>query len=347
VDLLLRLRSGGVQLSGPEDLQRLLELEDELLLCWEPLLEFRWYGVEEPASSDRLDLNHAPMADLQRRLSAWPQGRLQRLMRERRRRPLQDLADLQERLALPPAAVEELIGKVCFGAGPAGPALPPPLPRQDLPDSLPPLRWLLHGRPASSSPMTESPSTSLGTAPAPWLELSSEQLITWQRRVVDLQRQVARDPATTQGNQLSLLAEPTAPVQGATRQRRAIPWSLTPQSLEFWRWPRAPQQGAAIYFVIDRPPHLDGHLLLYVGETGRADQRWRGEHDCKTYLAAYTEAIHRAALASRLSIRFWCDVPAAVEPRRRLEQELIQRWRPPFNKETRDRWATPFTSDPA
>ena len=77
---------------------------------------------------------------------------------------------------------------------------------------------------------------------------------------------------------------------------------------------------------MDRPPHLDGHLLLYVGETGRADQRWRGEHDCKTYLAAYTEAIHRAALASRLSIRFWCDVPAAVEPRRRLEQELIQRW---------------------
>ena len=130
VDLLLRLRSGGVQLSGPEDLQRLLDLEDDVLLCWGPLLEFRWYGAEDPPRSDRLDLNHAPMVLLQRRLSAWPRGRLERLIRERRRRPLQDLADLQERLALPPAAVEELIGKVCFGAGPAGPALPPPLPRQ-------------------------------------------------------------------------------------------------------------------------------------------------------------------------------------------------------------------------
>lgn len=186
-----------------------------------------------------------------------------------------------------------------------------------------------------------------GTGPAPWMELSSEQLITWQRRVVELQKDVAQGSRETQGNQLSLLAEPTARSAGGHQATTCDPLELTPQSLDFWRWPRAPQRGAAIYFVIDRPPHLDGHLLLYVGETGRADQRWRGEHDCKTYLAAYTEAIHRAALASRLSIRFWCDVPAAVEPRRRLERELIQRWRPPFNKETRDRWATPFTSDPA
>jgi hypothetical protein len=28
-----------------------------------------------------------------------------------------------------------------------------------------------------------------------------------------------------------------------------------------------------------------------------------------------------------------------------LEQALIQRWKPPFNKETRGRWSTPFTAD--
>jgi hypothetical protein len=37
-------------------------------------------------------------------------------------------------------------------------------------------------------------------------------------------------------------------------------------------------------------------------------------------------------------------VPAQVKPRRALEQALIQRWLPPFNKETRARWATPFTA---
>jgi hypothetical protein len=97
---------------------------------------------------------------------------------------------------------------------------------------------------------------------------------------------------------------------------------------------------------MDRPPQLPVPLLLYVGETGRAEQRWKGDHDCKGYLAAYGEALARVGLEARPSIRFWCDVPAAVSPRRALEQSLIRRWLPPFNKETRERWATPFTADP-
>ena len=82
-----------------------------------------------------------------------------------------------------------------------------------------------------------------------------------------------------------------------------------------------------------------------MGETGRADRRWKGDHDCKSYLAAYGEALAAAGLEARLSIRFWLDVPAAIGPRRALEQALIRRWLPPFNKETRGRWATPFTAD--
>ena len=100
-----------------------------------------------------------------------------------------------------------------------------------------------------------------------------------------------------------------------------------------------------MYFVIDRPPALEHTLLLYVGETGAADRRWKGEHDCKRYLAAYGEALSKAGLAGRPSIRFWLDVPSAIKPRRALEQALIQRWQPPFNKETRERWATPFTAE--
>lgn len=123
------------------------------------------------------------------------------------------------------------------------------------------------------------------------------------------------------------------------------PLALRAQPLTFWRWPSPPQQGAALYFVLDTGACGPGPLLLYVGETGRADQRWKGEHDCKHYLAAYSEAVGRAGLSCRLSIRFWLDAPANLRARRSLEQALIQRWQPPFNKETRQRWATPFTAE--
>ena len=106
-------------------------------------------------------------------------------------------------------------------------------------------------------------------------------------------------------------------------------------------------QGAALYVVLDRPAELDHPLLLYVGETARAEQRWKGEHDCKAYLAAYGDALQRAGLCTRLSISFWSDVPERTQPRRALEQALIRRWLPPFNKETRSRWATPFQAEPA
>lgn len=126
VDLLLRLQRGGVQLSGPEDLQRLLELPAELVTSWQPLLLFQWYGDGGPAPArpSPLDLNRASAMELQQRLPQLDGQRCRRLLRERQRSPFQNLADLQERLQLPAAVVEELIGRVCFGSGPAGPELP-------------------------------------------------------------------------------------------------------------------------------------------------------------------------------------------------------------------------------
>jgi DNA uptake protein ComE-like DNA-binding protein len=126
VDLLLRLQHGGVQLSGLDDLERLLELPRSQVMAWEPLLLFRWYGDGAPlrASLTPVDLNHASAASLQQELPQLDGVRRARLLRERQRAPFNDLADLQHRLQLPPALVEELIGKVRFGQGPAGPQLP-------------------------------------------------------------------------------------------------------------------------------------------------------------------------------------------------------------------------------
>lgn len=124
VDLLMRLQAGGVQLSGPDDLERLLDLPADLVASWQPLLEYNWYG-QPPAGADpeRVDLNHAGLQQLL--ALGLTEPRCTRLLRERARRPFQDLADLQQRLQLPPELVEHLIGKVCFTPGLAGPTLPP------------------------------------------------------------------------------------------------------------------------------------------------------------------------------------------------------------------------------
>jgi hypothetical protein len=181
-----------------------------------------------------------------------------------------------------------------------------------------------------------------GLALTPEWRLAKAQLLDWQQALARFQAPLfAGHQADTHQGDLFGLGD-----GGSGDPASAInPLGLRAQTLQFWRWPQAPQQGAALYFVLDAPAGGQQPLLLYVGETGRADQRWKGEHDCKHYLAAYSEAIGRAGLSCQLSIRFWLDVPQAVRPRRQLEQALIRRWQPPFNKETRQRWATPFTAD--
>lgn len=125
VDQLLRLQQGGVQFSQLGDLAQLLDISESLCEQWSPHLIFRWHG-DAPQLQEQtpLDLNAASATLLSIKL-LWPNERIERLITERRREPFQNLADLQERLCLPPAAVEALIGRVRFGARPAGPSLPP------------------------------------------------------------------------------------------------------------------------------------------------------------------------------------------------------------------------------
>jgi len=129
-DLLVRLQAGGVQLSGPDDLQRLLRLEAHTLREWLPRLVFHWYGDAAPLPPAPVAINQAGAAELKDRLALSPE-RLQRLQLERARAPFRDLADLQQRLQLPATLVESWIGRVCFDLPQAqpvagqGPSLPP------------------------------------------------------------------------------------------------------------------------------------------------------------------------------------------------------------------------------
>lgn len=182
----------------------------------------------------------------------------------------------------------------------------------------------------------------------PELPLLRHQLLTWQKAVARHQWPLFTGSKLAV-QQVGLFDDPQPAASGGQPQLALNPLQLRAQPLSFWRWPQPPQRGAALYFVLDHAPigagQQDQPLLLYLGETGRADRRWKGEHDCKQYLAAYSEALARLELAARLSIHFWLDAPESARQRRALERTLIQRWLPPFNKETRGRWATPFTAD--
>jgi len=158
VDLLLRLQKGGVQLSGPEDLRAVLQLDAAMLASWLPLLRFRWYGEPPPANGPvPVAVNQANARDL----AALPEltaERSARLLRERARGAFRDLADLRDRLGVPPSVAEQWIGRVSFEPGRPGPDLPLGPPAAAKPG----------GEPAAPpGPAATGPSAPEPTAPGP------------------------------------------------------------------------------------------------------------------------------------------------------------------------------------
>lgn len=124
VDRLIRLRRDGVQWSGPGELALALQVPHEQVLIWLPVLRFARHGElglgQVPVP---LAINQASEGLLRERLGLGPE-RCRRLLRERAREPFRDLADLQQRLQLPPEMAERWIGRFRYAATP-GPVLPP------------------------------------------------------------------------------------------------------------------------------------------------------------------------------------------------------------------------------
>jgi hypothetical protein len=176
------------------------------------------------------------------------------------------------------------------------------------------------------------------TAPLPDWRPGEAALQDWRERVAAFQHNRRRGQAADQAC-LPLFGPPGPPTGPG---EVPDPLLLAPLALQFWRWPVPAHSGPALYFVLDHGLGDDRPLLLYVGETAHADRRWKGDHDCKAYLADYGETLSRGSAPARLSIRFWCDAPPEVRRRRQLEQQQIGHWQPPFNKECRERWQTPF-----
>jgi len=163
-------------------------------------------------------------------------------------------------------------------------------------------------------------------------DLSPTALTDWKQRIWQYQQQVRLQIPMQQAS----LFEPEATIDPEVID----PLTLPRQNTEFWRWKAEDIGVSALYFVID----YDLPVLLYVGETVKSNQRWKGEHDCKRYLLNYRQAHYQHGLASTLGISFWAEAPTQTRPRQRLERALIQKWRSPFNKENWQFWATPFVN---
>ena len=169
------------------------------------------------------------------------------------------------------------------------------------------------------------------------LKVKRKTLMIWRNKIHDHQSKILENEQKTNSQQ-SLLTEIKS-----FDDKKINPFSLQPLSLNFWRTNQSVHQGPAMYFVIDNM--VNSKIILYIGETNSANKRWRGEHDCKNYLINYKEALASNNLKSHQDIRFFLDVPKEVKLRRKLENNLIYLWLPPFNKETRDRWTTTFTNN--
>ena len=167
------------------------------------------------------------------------------------------------------------------------------------------------------------------------LEISATTLQTWKQRIAEYQQQIKVNAEVEQGTLFEGLIAASTEIDPDTID----PFKLPQQNTQFWRWKASDHGVAALYFVID----YELPLLLYVGETVKSNQRWKGEHDCKRYLLNYRQAHYQHQLPSSLGIAFWSEAPTETRSRQQLESALIYKWRSPFNKENWMFWGTPFT----
>ncbi len=160
--------------------------------------------------------------------------------------------------------------------------------------------------------------------------LTAAELTAWKQRLCNFQQTVTLDAGTTQGSLFD--HSETSPADDID------PFTLPQRNAEFWREQFTDAGNAALYFVVDH----EVDLLLYVGETVKANQRWKGTHDCKRYILNYVSAHRATQLPVQVNIGFWPYAPEDRQARQSLESALIRKWRSPFNKENWRQWATPF-----
>jgi hypothetical protein len=161
--------------------------------------------------------------------------------------------------------------------------------------------------------------------------MSKDALLKWKARVFNHQQHILQAEAP---QQLGLFDAPQSHCEIDTIN----PFKLKLHSVQFYRMKEI-GDSVCIYFIIDNTLPL----LLYVGETKQSPKaRWNSTHDCKDYIKGYIELHRKYQLEVRVCSAFWFDTPSDLSYRLKLENELINKWQSPFNKENWSRWGQPF-----
>ncbi|MEM6399805.1 MAG: GIY-YIG nuclease family protein [Cyanobacteria bacterium P01_D01_bin.116] len=166
------------------------------------------------------------------------------------------------------------------------------------------------------------------------LVMNSEELQRWKTQIINYQQKARETPPPQQAALFDLPPDHCDP-------DKIDPLTLQLQSMAFYRIPADYSGEVCLYFVVDSA----AKLILYVGETLRSNKRWKQKHDCKDYIASYQDLHYRYKLKTAVNIAFWWDTPTDTKKRQQLEQDLIQKWRSPFNKQMWSVWSQPFKKD--
>lgn len=161
--------------------------------------------------------------------------------------------------------------------------------------------------------------------------MSPDALLKWKAQILEYQRRVRETKPPQQTTLFDLAPTHCDPDSIDPLSLRLVPMS-------FYRMPADSPGDACLYFIIDSAVGL----ILYVGETKSSNQRWKGIHDCKDYIASYQDLHHRYGIQTAVNAAFWWDAPVDRRARQQLELKLILKWRSPFNKENWERWGQPF-----
>lgn len=185
----------------------------------------------------------------------------------------------------------------------------------------------------------------VGPRSEPRLDIDRAFLQKWKTKIHTYQERILNEQSIQQTSLFGALDTGTKSIEKPALSPSTVevdqinPFSLDLHNFFFFQWPadRHPDS-ACLYFVIDTTVPL----LLYMGETCHANQRWKGVHGCKQYVLNYQSLHFKYQMPTTINTGFWWDAPSETRPRQQLELDLIYRWRSPFNKENWTFWGTPF-----